>query len=139
MEVILNALITPLVICVIIGESLHNTKLDEAYLYTSHVLINRMRDGRWPDTLEGVATQPKQFSCMNDPENVNKLLRYQKYHPSIWEKARTAIELALIQRKDPTLSATHYLTIDLYYSKRCPKWARNMIVTVIKFNHVYLK
>src|SRR3990167_8598280 len=127
-------LITPLVIACILGESLHNTKLDEAYLFTSHVLLNRMNDSRWPDTLEEVVLQPLQFSCMNGPENVRKLLNYQKYHPSIWEKARTALELASIQRKDPTLGAKWYMTKKLYYSKNRPSWTKNMTITVIKFN-----
>src|SRR3990167_6236753 len=129
-------LITPLVIACILGESLHNTKLDEAYLFTSHVLINRMNDSRWPDTLEEIVLQPKQFSCMNDSENVKKLLNYQKYHPSIWEKARTALELASVQRTDPTHSVTHYMTIELYDSNKRPSWANNMTVTVVKYNHV---
>ena len=132
-------LITPLVIACILGESLHNTKLDEAYLFTSHVLINRMNDSRWPDTLEEVVLQSKQFSCMNDPENVRKLLNQQKYHPSIWEKARTALELASIQRKDPTMGATNYLTIKLFNSSKCPAWAKKLEVTIIKYGHVYLK
>src|SRR3990167_10378546 len=126
-------LITPLVIACILGESLHNTKLDEAYLYTSHVLINRMNDSRWPNTLQEVVLQPKQFSCMNDPENVRKLLNYQKYHVSIWEKARTALELASIQRKDPTLGAKWYMTEKLYYSKNRPKWASKMHITITKY------
>ena len=135
----MNIVITPLVIACILGESLHNTKFDEAYLFTSHVLINRMNDSRFPNTLEEVVLEPKQFSCMNDPENVKKLLNYQKYHHSIWERAESALELALIQRKDPTLGANHYISISLYNSKRCPMWAKSMKVTIIKYGHVYFR
>src|SRR3990167_286018 len=128
-------LISSLVIACILGESLHNTKLDEAYLFTSHVLINRMNDSRWPDTLEEVVLQSKQFSCMNDPKNVRKLLNYQKYHHSIWEKARTALELASIQRKDPTMGAKWYLRTDLYNSSKCPAWAKKLKVAIVKYDH----
>lgn len=136
----MNWYITPLVIATLLGESLNNKGIDP-YIYTAWVLRNRLESGRWANTLEGVATQLNQFSALNEPENVQKLLRYQKYHESKWNMARSALELVGIQRHtaDPTKFATHYLTKSLYYSSKRPKWADDMVVTVIKYGHVYLR
>ncbi|MCO5166391.1 MAG: cell wall hydrolase [Planctomycetes bacterium] len=79
------------------------------------VILNRVRDRRWPNTIRGVAHQPYQFSCYN--ANVRNRLYWGPVPQSCFDAARAALA-----GQDPSLGATHYFNPYLVR----PSWARSL-------------
>lgn len=75
----------------------------EAQRGVLHVILNRTRDKRWPNTPVQVITQPKQFSSFNltDP-NVTK---YPNPADASWLRCCAVVDAP---GEDPTIGATHY-------------------------------
>lgn len=90
----------------------------EGKVAVAAVVLNRVRDPRWPNTIRGVAHQPKQFSCYN-PEYRQRL-----YYGPVPEECYRAARAALAGQ-DPTGGATHYYNPYLVQ----PAWARNLTPT----------
>jgi len=83
------------------------------------VVLNRVRDRRWPNTIPGVAHQPWQFSAYN--ANVRDRLYWGPIPSDCWRAAREALA-----GRDPSRGATHYFNPFLVL----PSWARNMTFLV---------
>ena len=100
------------------GESWPDSSF-EGKVAVAATVLNRVRSGRFPSTIPGVAHQPQQFSCYN-PE-----FRRRLYHGPIpdwaWRAARAALA-----GEDPTGNATHYYNPYLVR----PPWARRLTPTV---------
>ncbi|MBX3468372.1 MAG: cell wall hydrolase [Planctomycetes bacterium] len=79
------------------------------------VILNRVRDRRWPNTIAGVAHQPYQFSCYN--ANVRSRLYWGPVPQVCFDAARAALA-----GQDPSLGATHYFNPYLVR----PSWARTL-------------
>jgi spore germination cell wall hydrolase CwlJ-like protein len=94
-----------------------------AKLGVARVLRNRTVDGRWPNTLDGVALQPKQFSSFNKTD-LNATLFPLRYNKIEWEafmdSARAVVESELV---DPVDGANHYFDTSI----AMPSWAKTMI------------
>lgn len=116
----------------------------------AHVIVNRARHKRWPDTVRGVAYDDAQFSCWNDDdvnsEMMPKMLEfynYLKHKPDGWEEwyaefkrspdypefkkyleaRQIARDVLEDQDDDPTNGAVFYHT-----SSISPYWARGQRV-----------
>lgn len=75
----------------------------------AHVLFNRTRDGRWSDTVGGVAMEPKQFSAWNAGPGGNNLVRSMGPGHPLYERAGQVFDAVASGRHvDPTGGATHY-------------------------------
>lgn len=103
----------------------------------AHVLLNRLRDGRWGKTLAAVCLSAYQFSCWNTAD------------PNRWSMARLVDGDPLLQgcrdqldlaegEADPTGGATHYLTIDVL-QHGAPAWVAGGTRTVQIGQHVFFK
>lgn len=70
-----------------------------------HVMLNRLADHRWPNTLQEVILQPFQFSSFNAKDS-----NVVKFPPVGSPIFRECITIVLAPGNDPTGGATHYET-----------------------------
>lgn len=116
----------------ILGEAASESDLGQQAV--AHVIANRLRDKRWPNTLREVALQPKQFSAWNAGVGGNDLVR--KYGPGTpaYERAAANADLVLTgTTPDPTGGATHYYSpagMDAHVARgeqtnRLPGWLQS--------------
>ena len=92
----------------------------------AHVVLNRLRAGRYGRSIDGVCRRPWQFSCWNkgDP-NLERLLNVS---PWDWRFAGCQAAAWVVlsgNSEDPTAGATHYCTRQLF-NDAPPKWARGL-------------
>lgn len=96
----------------------------------AHVILNRKKDGRWPDKVVDVIKQPKQFSYLKD--------KHKQTQPTQddWVKARRVAYNAINGlSKDPTKGAVFYHT-----KKVKPKLSNKpVVITASIGNHVFFK
>ncbi len=77
----------------------------------AHVLRNRSTDARWPDSIAGVALQPKQFSTWNKGAGGNSIPHTVKPGSAAYERAGQVFDTVMGGKHvDPTGSATHYFS-----------------------------
>ena len=79
------------------------------------VVLNRVRNSRWPNTIAGVVHQPWQFSAYNP--DVRNRLYWGPIPDSCWRAAREALAGA-----DPTYNSDHYFNPFLVL----PSWAKRL-------------
>ena len=70
----------------------------------AQVVLNRVADARWPNTIRDVIVQPKQFSAFNatDP---NAILF--PHHDQGWQDCVEAVDTVLLSQS-PITTANHY-------------------------------
>lgn len=97
----------------------------------SQVVLNRVADSRWPDTVCSVVTQENQFSWYWDtrPDTIHDLKAFR-------ENVYAAVATYAGQTNDITEGATNYYAHDLIDP---PAWAKDMAVTLKLEGHTYLK
>jgi spore germination cell wall hydrolase CwlJ-like protein len=80
---------------------------DEAQRGVAHVVLNRMRDGRWPSTACNVVWQPRQFTWTRDgkPDLV-------PISTPNGRRALAAVDRVLDGAPDPTYGSTCYVRAD---------------------------
>ena len=107
----------------------------------AHVVNNRCKDKRWPDTIQGVCIQPKQFSCWNESDpNFQLLLRKSKqginYDPDLaWrECVWVAGGVIFGYLRDNTSGANHYHTKDVK-----PFWENQMTKVGEIDHHIFYR
>lgn len=88
---------------------------EEGRVAVAAVVLNRVRDSRWPNTIPGVAHQRLQFSCYN--ANFRDRLYYGTVPSWAWRAAQSALD-----GEDPTNGANHYFNPFLV----SPSWANNL-------------
>ena len=98
----------------------------------SQVVINRVKDKRWPDTICEVVWQNKQFSWTHDGKS-DRIPLASTYQRRLWMKSVYMFLIAHTE-EDVTNGATHYHSI-----KVDPWWASSMKVTAHIGNHIFLK
>jgi N-acetylmuramoyl-L-alanine amidase len=84
------------------------------------VVVNRVRSGRWPNTVHDVCHQAQQFSCWNEGDPNKDAI-----DKASWEKNETWLECEAIAKAaiagaiDVTFGSFHYHTdsIEAYWSK----------------------
>lgn len=104
------------------------------------VIMNRMDDPRWGNTVAAVVLQRFQFSCFNgnDP-NFPILLQVARHSgmrkgPKLAECMGAATEVWLSPDDFGVDGANHYHTTNIK-----PSWAKNMLVVATIGRHVFLK
>ena len=104
---------------------------DLGMVAVSQVVINRVKDKRWPNTVCEVVWQNKQFSWTHDGKSDTIPLN-SSYQRRLWIKS---IYMFLIAYGDDiTNGATHYHSV-----KVKPWWTSSMKVTAHIGNHIFLK
>ncbi len=105
---------------------------DLGMVAVSQVVLNRVEDKRWPNTICDVIWQDKQFSWTHDGKS-DRIPLGSTYQRRLWMKSVYMFLIAHIE-KDVTNGATHYHSINVQ-----PWWANNMVVTAHIGNHIFLK
>jgi spore germination cell wall hydrolase CwlJ-like protein len=97
---------------------------DESDAYAiAHVIMNRVREKRWPDDISGVCLQPKQFSCWNGGEWTDRLRKVSTSDRWLRRCMEIAKEVASGEHADPTMGSNHYFAT--YIAP--PRWARHAL------------
>lgn len=125
----------------IIGES--RGEPIEGQVAVGSVILNRAK--KYKDSIQNVVLRPKQFSCWNldDPNRAfleelgDKLLLGNKIDIRYKQCMFVARGLLQDEVNDNTRGALHYLTSDLFYSPKRPKWAEHFIGTSTKGNQIF--
>jgi hypothetical protein len=103
-----------------------------------HVILNRLRTGRWGDTVKDVVTHPWQFEpWMTKKRQIQNL---STSDPSYRDAARIADEVLSGARLDPTAGATHFLNPTIVRERRggtLPGWAQGVGQPI--GNHTFFK
>lgn len=102
----------------------------------SHVLVNRLRDGRWGKTLAEVVLKAEQFSCWNtkDPNRL-RLAREPESNPVFEQIEKYLVDALNGEDDDPTNGAKWYFNPKL----AMPSWANSLTKTVDIGNHSFYK
>ena len=90
------------------------------------VILERVIDKRWPDTICGVVKQKEQFSFYSSNLIINDITAY--------KEAVTIANHVLHGYVPAIVDANHYHTLDV-----SPKWARNKRAIMIIGNHKFYK
>lgn len=97
----------------------------QGQIAVANVVVNRMKDPRWGDTVESVALQPYQFSCFNNgiPEAGAA--------GAFFVIAEVALSGFLL---DVTGGADHY-----HADYVQPEWAKSLEMICIIGNHIFYR
>lgn len=107
-------------------------------LLVANTILERVRDRRWPDTLEGVIVQPWQFSSFNKNDPNNVVFPYTGPTPSPNDKAwLDSIDAAqkVMGENSPVSHlhrANHYHTTNVQ-----PRWSEGKTPVAIVGNHKF--
>jgi hypothetical protein len=104
----------------------------------AHVILNRLRTGRWGDTVKDVVTHPWQFEpWMTKKRQIQNL---SPADPRYRDAARIADEVLSGASPDPTAGATHFLNPTIVRERRggtLPGWAQGVGQPI--GNHTFFK
>lgn len=95
----------------------------------AHVVVNRVKDGEWADSIRGVIVEPKQFSYLRD--------KHKQKRPSQqdWDSAYvTAHDVIRGRIASPVGDAVFY-----HNKKVKPKWAKRVKYVAHIGNHIFYK
>jgi N-acetylmuramoyl-L-alanine amidase len=100
-------------------------------LAVAQVVMNRVENPKYPDTVCGVVTQPKQFSYLN---SCNVKCAVQNVRDKQSWKVSQSVANAMLQGHRVSLAATHYHTLQVQ-----PYWANHPRMTHLKTigNHTF--
>lgn len=119
----------------------HCAKLAEAIIFeargepdvgkaaVAHVILNRMKDSRWPNKIVDVIKQPHQFSYLKDKHKQSK--------PTAddWDTARKiAYDTIFGYINSPVGDATHY-----HAARVKPKWAKKLEPVAKIGQHIFYR
>lgn len=103
----------------------------------AHVFVNRLKSGRWGNSLATVCLAPSQFSCWlpRDP-NLKALAALNEDDPLLL-KLRSYVEDAMAgHSSDITKLATHYFSTSMVMA---PEWSKTGTFTGQFGNHKFYK
>lgn len=107
---------------------------EEGQKAVAHVIVNRLKDGRWGHSLASVCMWRKQFSGWNDDDpNRIAAVTLPDDNPALI-RFRAFIDEALNGEPDPTFGATHYFNPKIVN----PPWATGKTFVQIG-NHRFIK
>ena len=92
---------------------------EEGQRAIAHVLLNRLREGRWGKTLAAVCLARFQFSCWNASDPNRERMAALADDDPVFERLRAILHAARAEL-DPTDGASHYFAVSLI---RLPKWS----------------
>ena len=104
---------------------------DLGMVAVSQVVINRVKDSRWPNTVCEVVWQNKQFSWTHDGKS-DRITVNSQYKQRLWIKSVYMFIIAY--GEDITNGATHYHSVTVE-----PWWASSMVATAHLGNHIFFK
>jgi N-acetylmuramoyl-L-alanine amidase len=93
---------------------------EEGQRAVAHVLLNRLKDGRWGKSLAEVCLSRLQFSCWNASDTNRALMAALPDDDATLTKLADVLDAARKGDKDPTKGATHYFATSMIQP---PKWA----------------
>ena len=98
---------------------------DEGKAAVAHVILNRMRSGKWGDNIKDVVTRRWQFEPWTTRRR--EMEKLSPDDPRYQDAARIAEAVLTGQMPDPTAGATHFLNPTIVRQRRggsLPSWAR---------------
>lgn len=98
---------------------------EDGQVAVAEVVMNRVEDPRYPNTICGVVNQPQQFSFMSDGKSEVML-------NSVAKEKATTIANKVISGYRLGITSTHYHTVDVN-----PKWAKKMELDGIIGRHLF--
>jgi len=114
----------------------------EGKLAVADVILNRVRDARWPDSPEDVCLQHLQFSCWNvGSPTLPKMFNPKQFvTEGVWSDClRAAMEATWQPQQSDTLvhGANHYLNPRAL--SKLPKWASDDKIVAQIGRHVFYR
>ena len=97
----------------------------------ANVIINRVNDDRYPDTVCGVVNEPKAFSYTHDGRHDDPTLHTGPLDQSAWGTSQNVAKGALRGNLMGIVS-THYHTLDVL-----PFWASEYSIDGVVGNHIF--
>lgn len=94
---------------------------DEGQRAVAHVLVNRLKDGRWGPTFASVCLASSQFSCWNTTDPNRKAVALLPDADPMLAQLAGFMAQAIAGDTDPTGGATHYYATSM---KTAPFWAK---------------
>lgn len=93
----------------------------EGQYAVAEVVMNRVMDKRWPDTICGVVFQKKQFSFTHDGKS-DRMEYYVRDNPLEWKAMNQAREVAkqVFEEGYVEMTSTHYHALSVR-----PSWAKH--------------
>lgn len=104
----------------------------------AHVLVNRVRAGRWGASLASVCLAPYQFSCWNTADPNRSAMAKLADDDAVLAQCRAAVGAALAGAADPTGGATHYVT-KAVLEQMAPPWTSAATRCAEIGHHVFFK
>jgi spore germination cell wall hydrolase CwlJ-like protein len=105
---------------------------DLGQLGVGQVVLNRVDNSRWPNTVCEVVWQEKQFSWTHDGKS-DRIKLVTKQDRRVWIKSIFYAVMSMIE-DDATNGATHYHSTSVE-----PYWAESMKQTAHIGNHIFYK
>lgn len=105
------------------GESARGKRL------VAQVIENRVQDKRWPDTYQGVISQPWQFSSFN--QNDPNVTKFPSETDPAWGACVAAAD-AVLTTPEPFTTANHY-----HVSGLNPAWRDDNKIVATEGHHVF--
>lgn len=104
----------------------------EGQLAVAHVVMNRVADDRFPDTICEVVFEKRQFT------GISKRKNYDNFKGKTWDTSMTSAVLVYLgKKKDNTNGALFYLNPDKVRKKVLTSWKRKYKVLVQINNHKF--
>ena len=100
----------------------------------AEVILNRVKDSRWPDTPSDVAKQPRQFSAWNTGDPNRAKMSFLSLDDPGFRNAYRAV-LDALEGANITFGANHYFASYI----AMPKWARRMELVAEIGRHRFYK
>jgi len=103
----------------------------------AHVILNRLRDGRFGTTIGCVVLQPKQFSCWNTESPTRNTLGVVHEDEPAWLSCEKACRSAgIFEAIDPTRGACHYYNPAVAH----PNWDAGQLLPRVQIGrHVFVQ
>ena len=109
---------------------------DQGKAAVAHVLVNRLRAGRWGSTLAAVCLAPLQFSSWNSSDPNRKRAAELSIDDPVFQACEMAVAMATDGTSaDPTQGATFYFADTI----AAPSWAASMVETATIGHHRFFK
>ena len=84
----------------------------EGQYFVAEVVINRVKDERYPDTVCGVVFQKSQFSFTSDSAS-DDMTDYNTFFDAAMQAQAKGIAEVVLKRGETSITSTHYHTVDV--------------------------
>ena len=98
-----------------------------------YVVLNRVKDDRWPDDVCSVVYQPYQFTWVKNPQQVDES---NPLELRAWRRSQDIAAYLLDQHDGALFRADHYHHVDVW---PLPDWVRGMKPYAKIGNHVFYR